>query len=581
MRTLYYKLRWLFILNKITNNGYIYYALLIALFCIFGCTQRNNNVCYIYSSNVELNHCDSILVENLTLLCKVWGFTKYYHPLIINSGEEWDIELFRMLPKAISAKSVSKLSDDIHLWLEQYKVESQTNQIIRYSADSIMEYPDIKWIEDESQLGQLSQILKSVKYAERVLPQRAFLDTISGRGTFRGESFYHKLEQVDVGYRLLSLFRFWNVVQYFYPYKSLFFDSWESVLREFIPYFIKAENNEQYTALLLRLAARMNDSHIRVVSKDVQRFFGEKAAGYVVSFVEQKPVIIGSVNAAVLKRGDILRKINGETIDQIIERLRPYIAASNKSSFYATIAQVLLCSNLEMINVEFERNGEVINKMVPCNNHPIRSHISVLRKKEKCFQLISDSIALIYPDGLSNGEIPDNINAKGLIIDLRCYPNHRIKGYHNFDQIYNRRRLCAKFTESDVNYAGLYYLHGNDSIGRNTTNYFSKKVIVIINAQTASYPEYMAMRYKMAPNVTIIGEVSGCANGGVMLLPLPGGASCNITLQGVYFPNGDLVQKTGIIPDIHVSPTIKGIQDNRDELLEKAVMIILEQDEYF
>lgn len=46
---------------------------------------------------------------------------------------------------------------------------------------------------------------------------------------------------------------------------------------------------------------------------------------------------------------------------------------------------------------------------------------------------------------------------------------------------------------------------------------------------------------------------------------------------GVYYPDGKETQRAGIIPDVELRPTIKGIRENRDELMEKAVEIILEK----
>ncbi|WP_262603173.1 hypothetical protein [Ichthyenterobacterium magnum] len=39
--------------------------------------------------------------------------------------------------------------------------------------------------------------------------------------------------------------------------------------------------------------------------------------------------------------------------------------------------------------------------------------------------------------------------------------------------------------------------------------------------------------------------------------------------------NGDETQRVGIVPDIEVKPTVKGIRDGKDEVLEKAIEIIL------
>jgi C-terminal processing protease CtpA/Prc len=43
---------------------------------------------------------------------------------------------------------------------------------------------------------------------------------------------------------------------------------------------------------------------------------------------------------------------------------------------------------------------------------------------------------------------------------------------------------------------------------------------------------------------------------------------------GVYYPDGTETQRIGIVPDIEVKPTIQGVKDKRDELLEMAIKII-------
>jgi C-terminal processing protease CtpA/Prc len=46
---------------------------------------------------------------------------------------------------------------------------------------------------------------------------------------------------------------------------------------------------------------------------------------------------------------------------------------------------------------------------------------------------------------------------------------------------------------------------------------------------------------------------------------------------GIYYPDGKETQRIGIVPDIELKPTIKGIKEGRDEVLEKALEIINEQ----
>jgi C-terminal processing protease CtpA/Prc len=43
---------------------------------------------------------------------------------------------------------------------------------------------------------------------------------------------------------------------------------------------------------------------------------------------------------------------------------------------------------------------------------------------------------------------------------------------------------------------------------------------------------------------------------------------------GVYYPDGRETQRIGIVPDIEVKPTIEGIKNGKDEVLEKAIEFI-------
>lgn len=45
------------------------------------------------------------------------------------------------------------------------------------------------------------------------------------------------MEFPDKEYRLLALFRLWNVVNYFFPYKNLTGSNWNDVLPKYIPQF--------------------------------------------------------------------------------------------------------------------------------------------------------------------------------------------------------------------------------------------------------------------------------------------------------------------------------------------------------
>lgn len=44
-------------------------------------------------------------IEKLVLLGKIWGFLKYYYPIVCNGQYNWDYELFRWLPDVLRSSS--------------------------------------------------------------------------------------------------------------------------------------------------------------------------------------------------------------------------------------------------------------------------------------------------------------------------------------------------------------------------------------------------------------------------------------------------------------------------------------------
>jgi len=106
---------------------------------------------------------------------------------------------------------------------------------------------------------------------------------------------------------------------------------------------------------------------------------------------------------------------------------------------------------------------------------------------------------------------------------------------------------------------------------------YQGKLIVLINELSQSQAEYTAMAFRAGDNTTIIGSTTAGADGNISTILLPGGLRTMISGIGVYYPNGEETQKVGIVPDVEVKPTIAGIRNNKDELLEKAIELILKE----
>jgi C-terminal processing protease CtpA/Prc len=97
------------------------------------------------------------------------------------------------------------------------------------------------------------------------------------------------------------------------------------------------------------------------------------------------------------------------------------------------------------------------------------------------------------------------------------------------------------------------------------------KIVVLIHGSTQSAAEHTCLGLETVADVTFIGSPTSGANGNITYAVVPGNIVLRFTGMGVRHGDGRRLQRTGIQPHIRVEPTIEGIRNGRDEILEKAV----------
>ncbi len=101
--------------------------------------------------------------------------------------------------------------------------------------------------------------------------------------------------------------------------------------------------------------------------------------------------------------------------------------------------------------------------------------------------------------------------------------------------------------------------------------HFDGTVVILVDEVSQSQAEYTAMAFRVSPDAMVVGSTTAGADGNVSPIPLPGGARAMISGIGVFYPDGTPTQRIGIVPDVTVTPTIAGIREGRDEVLEAGV----------
>jgi C-terminal processing protease CtpA/Prc len=527
---------------------------------------------------------DNNQIEHLKQLGLIWGFLKYHHPAIAKGDYNWDYELFRILPAVLQTKSQKELDKLFIDWIHRLGEFPILTRPTVQSPEVKLE-PDLGWITNSGFSNELSALLMKVKNAGNP-EEHYYIDFVPnvGNPVFKNESGYSSMTYPDAGYRLLALYRYWNIIQYYFPYKHLIEEDWKQVLKEFIPKLNEAEDETAYTLAILKLIERVHDTHanIRGGNPVLRNYFGLNYAPVELTFVEGKPIVTGFYDEQLgeetgLKVGDQITTINKKPVEEIIKGLEKYSPASNYPTKLRDIAGKLLRTNDSEIDIEFIRNGNRVSKTLKSFPSSELTITSKLQSTDTSFRLINKNIAYINLGSLQRKHLPEIWkeikNTKGLIIEIRNYPSDFLV-FDLGSYLMPESTPFVKFTQGSIENPGLFTFSEPLSVGTENEEYYKGKVVILINEVSQSSAEYHTMAYRVHPNATVIGSTTAAADGNVSGFMLPGGISTMITGIGVYYPDGRETQRIGIVPDIEVKPSIQGIIEGRDELMEKAVEVI-------
>jgi C-terminal processing protease CtpA/Prc len=543
-------------------------------------------------SKTDLISLSDSKIDDLVLLGEIWGFLKYYHPAVARHDYNWDYELFRILPKIISCKTKAERNEVLLNWVNKIG-EIKKEEISKYDRANVKFYPDLKWIEDTSEIGgKLVKILSKIRHAKRV-NENFYVSLGDGAGNpaFNSENSYSNLVYPDAGFRLLSLYRYWNMIQYFYPDKNLFEEDWKHVLKRYISKFNDAKSVLEYRLAALSLICEIQDTHAFIWCQDsiLLKHDGLYRSALEIKFIENKAVVFDYYDSLLgaktgLKKGDVLLSINNKNIDEIIQEKLPYTSASNYPTKLREIARNLLRTQDTVLNIKYSRNDSI--KMAKISSYP-KPIVDIHKKyqhKDTCFKIITQGnslifspIGYIYPGTIKNSYLRDIMSdikdTKGLIVDLRCYPSEFII-FTLSKYLMPEETSIVKWSATTLTEPGIFYFTEGQKVGTKNKEFYKGKVVIIINESTQSQAEYTAMALRAAPKTTVIGSTTAGADGNVSTFYLPGGLETAFSGLGVYYPDGTETQRVGIVPDIEIHPTIKGIREGRDELLDKAIEII-------
>lgn len=404
----------------------------------------------------------------------------------------------------------------------------------------------------------------------------------------------------SLGYRSLAAAKVYSVINYFFPNKKLMTVDWDSVSKTFLPQILAAKDSMEYNLAINAYYANIQDGHGFTYGSLVNKYFvgGTEKSAITGELIEGKYVITNIIDDSIakvknIKIGDIVTHVNGKNVLELISTLKKYKAHSNDVTG-GNYAASVICAGIDNNDGVFtiqSADGKSRDIALTFSKKASKMYYdnSTGRAKQPLLRFLTPEIGYADLDRLEGSAVDSMFemfkNTKAIVFDMRGYPQGT--AWSIAPRLTSRKYVAAaKFTrldvdfpkttnaEGDVNNAETWTHFIQNIPNNNGKSYYKGQTVMLINENTQSQAEHTGLFFRAANGTKFIGSQTAGANGDVTNFMIPGGITLHFSGQTVWFPDGKQLQRTGLVPDILVRPTIKGIRAGKDEVLERAILYL-------
>lgn len=518
---------------------------------------------------------------------QVWGFLKYHHEF--PSSVDWDERLIS------DFKALEKASDqEFEEIIDKLLIDCKFNSVEKVNAPEFEMMEGVTdWLSSDLLTKDQVNDLKNIQLLKKDFPNKYVKITKIGTAEFTEEKTYGDIE-FDRAHLFLSITRYWNAINYFFPYRELIPENWSATYLELLPVVLDCKSEKEYLRAVRQLSARLQEGHgfVQPDKKNktrypmhTQRIFPfhliDLEDG---TFITSVPTREGDI--IDLRRGDRILSINGQTTEVRWKEVGEYMASSNE---YASRKYdwYFRQTDLDSVNIEVIRDEKIIKLRIPTYTYDEVTEIYNKRKKSiprtpvPAYEERTDSVSgtpYLYVDLaiLTKQDIDFKFRRalrknEHVVIDVRNYPNWTIL------------KLCKVLIKGKQHFAlggrmttlkpGAIKFTPTQKVG--SWREYKGNVYILVDRVTQSQAEYTVMGLQLHPRATTIGGQTAGADGNVTNLPLPYGLKASFSGIAIVYPDGGQTQQTGIRRDIKVRQDSSYLDNPKnDRIYNTAIRLI-------
>ena len=562
--------------------------------------------------------------DKIVLATKVMGLLDHYEPQVFSGSFNLNDQFAKNYDQFESIDDKEKLNDYLMNLISPLKLSASSvdlgirNSIFQGDLTTLKAFrkvnvedyplqPDFDWINNDLLSESMQNTLLNVLINYH--PKKRVALKTKGPTISHIEEFSIPSER-ERAYYTLGLMKFWNGIEYYFPYKYLMDVKWSEVLEREHSRFEKMEDRKAYIYNIQILASYLDDSHGFVSINDYQKWafgFGNWAAFPVQVSLLNDTIFIKNVAESAAKlgltTGQIISHINNVDAKTYLDSLSRTIIASNKTDSIRQLGNMVLglfnhpemSDSVATITVN-QQVFEIKAEKVYYSNY--NKHFNIETKENDFKKIINDATGYINITKLNgkkvNKAFKEFKDKPNLILDLRGYPQSSLimymaknlskKAKHFATYYYpeydlpgyfkNSHKKVSYYVSNKVDFGLLALSSTKGKVFPTFRKPYQGNIYVLIDERAISYAETIGMMIKSyRPDAKFIGRQTNGANGNVTEIPLPFNISVSISGLDWHYANGDQLQRIGIQPNIMVERSYEEVVMGDDKIMETAARL--------
>lgn len=385
-----------------------------------------------------------------------------------------------------------------------------------------------------------------------------------------------KTNQSILFQRMGSLVITWNIFQHFYPYFKEVEVDWEKEFQSAVHDVYENRTDKDFLNTLRKLTSKLKDGHVYIT----QNLNKDYCLPITWEWIEGNLIITNVFDKDYnLEVGDIVTKVNNISAKEHFHNVEQYISAATPG-YQKYLSQTrTLFGELDSKSILSIKGINGIKKDIILKHTFFPFAIYEKIKNKTRYQLLENNIIYLNLDQIYMPEIdslmPKILESNGLICDLRGYPADNIKPFlaHLLKGPDTSRWMCIPQIIYPDHEEMMFKNWEGWGLKPNKPN-INIPVVFITDGSAISYSESIMGLLKYYKLGTIVGQPTAGTNGNVNSFTLPGNYQISFTGMKVLKLDGSLHHGIGVLPDIYVNKTLRGVREGRDEFVEKAIEVL-------